>query len=767
MKRLLFVVLALIVVSIVVSAALLKKVPAGHEAVRVDWSGDISVYRSGYHFILPGTKDFILYPTGLVQYRFPKYGTAEVLTENGEPAHVAFEFGLEVTVGASRKLYEHFSEDFDGAMRRLVQTAAEIEAAAVPAIVDRQAYLEAVADNVAGELSGLGVVVKSYSMSAGGDEEVDQARAEAGVPQEPPRKLIIVGVDGGDWLNLQPLIESGRLPNFARLLRDGATGPLRSMEPMLSPLLWTTMATGRYPEDHGILNFTVADPETGKKVPITRHYRKVDAFWNMAGDYGRKVAIVGWLATHPAEIVNGVMVTDKVGYLAYAPEDRDEAMHGAVYPKSWRETISKLVVRGSQVPYEDCERIIHIDRSEFEKHNSIDFDPRDSINNLILLYASTRTFENIGIHLWEETHPDLLAVYFEWVDAVSHLFVLQSPPRLPEISDVEYRRFKDAVEQAYVVQDGVVGEFIERMDDDTILMVVSDHGFKTGASRLKNRPEIWAGNAAKWHRMNGIIALYGRGIKRGYKIKDATILDIAPTILALTGLPRAADMPGKILTTAFEPLLEAELNTRMVATLERADREESPDDSDPEAASAATAEAMKKLEALGYLAPDNADALNNLGQRYQQRGEFLQAIEEYKKAIAMRPSFYAAYNNLAVCYGKLGRLEEAERAFLKVIEIKPDDFYAMNNLAVTYIQAKRMDEARTMAEQAVRTEPGYVNGHITLGSIYAMTGEFDRAEREFKTALELDPDAADAAENLSKLERHRRAVQSTPGEDSE
>ena len=88
---------------------------------------------------------------------------------------------------------------------------------------------------------------------------------------------------------------------------------------------------------------------------------------------------------------------------------------------------------------------------------------------------------------------------------------------------------------------------------------------------------------------------------------------------------------------------------------------------------------------------------------------------------------------------------------LKTIEIKPDDFYAMNNLAVTYIKTQKMEEARRWAERAVRTEPGYVNGHVTLGAIYAMTGEFSKAEKEYETALELDPGATNAAENLKKL----------------
>ena len=754
MKRILLVLLGVVVLGVVIAAVLVKRVPDGFEAVRVSLEGDISVYDGGYHLIPPGAKDFILYPTGSVSYRYPKYGAADVMTESGETVQAAFEFTLGVPTGSSRKLYERFSEDFEAAMRRLIQAAAEIEAASFPSGGNRQEYLDAVARNVSGELRGLGVTVSGYSLPVWGDEVGKRARAEAGVGDEPPRKLIVVGVDGGDWLNLRPLIDSGRLPNFARLMRDGATGPLRSIEPMLSPLLWTTIATGMHPEDHGILNFTIVDPKTGKKVPITRYYRKADAFWNILGDYGRSVAIVGWLATHPAEKVQGVMVTDKAGYLAFAPEDRERSQTGlaaAVCPDSRAEEVSGLIVHGEQVPYDECNKIIHIDKDEFEKHSSLDFDPKDSINNLILLYASARSFENIALHLLAKDRPDVLAVYFEWVDAVSHLFMLHSPPKLPDIPAEEYNKFKDAIEQTYIVQDEILGKFMDRQDDDTILMVISDHGFKSGSSRLKNRPEIWAGNAAMWHRLDGIVALYGRGVRKGYTIEDASILDVTPTILALQGLPRAADMPGNVWLGAFESSLQQELNSNTVATLQRDRGADTTAGPPPAVTDAASAEAMKKLEALGYLTPDNADALNNLGQRYEARGEYLKAIEEYRKAIALRPDFHAVYNNIAVCYGKLGRLEEAEQALLKTIEIKPDDFYAMNNLAVTYIKTQKMEEARRWAERAVRTEPGYVNGHVTLGAIYAMTGEFSKAEKEYETALELDPGATNAADNLKKL----------------
>jgi Flp pilus assembly protein TadD len=111
----------------------------------------------------------------------------------------------------------------------------------------------------------------------------------------------------------------------------------------------------------------------------------------------------------------------------------------------------------------------------------------------------------------------------------------------------------------------------------------------------------------------------------------------------------------------------------------------------------------------------------------------------------------------------MGDLDEAETALLKTIELKPDDFYAMNNLAIIFIRTGRIESALKAAELAVATEPGYVNGRITLGSVYGMMGELEKAEREFMKAMEIEPNAPGAAENLEKVRSQMRANKDTGG----
>src|SRR5260221_9668751 len=109
----------------------------------------------------------------------------------------------------------------------------------------------------------------------------------------PARKVLLIGVDGADPAMLDRLIGEGRLPSFARLKAGGASGRLRSREPLLSPILWTTIATGRKGQDHGILDF-VEIATDGKPVPITSSRRRVPALWNVLGPAGKSAGVIGW-----------------------------------------------------------------------------------------------------------------------------------------------------------------------------------------------------------------------------------------------------------------------------------------------------------------------------------------------------------------------------------------------------------------------------------------------------------------------------------------
>ena len=138
----------------------------------------------------------------------------------------------------------------------------------------------------------------------------------------------VIGLDGADWKYLDELMASGAMPELQRLVREGRHGVLKTEQPPLSPLLWTTMMTGVSPLEHRILDFARRRPGDGVPEPITSSERRVPAVWNMAAGARRRVVVLGLWATHPAEAVNGLMVADRFFSFLHP----DEAPAGSVAP---------------------------------------------------------------------------------------------------------------------------------------------------------------------------------------------------------------------------------------------------------------------------------------------------------------------------------------------------------------------------------------------------------------------------------------------------
>ena len=72
---------------------------------------------------------------------------------------------------------------------------------------------------------------------------------------EPKTKVVVLGFDGASWETIDPLIEKGKLPFLKRLKDESAWGPLTTFKPTKSPVIWTSIATGKTMIKHGILDF--------------------------------------------------------------------------------------------------------------------------------------------------------------------------------------------------------------------------------------------------------------------------------------------------------------------------------------------------------------------------------------------------------------------------------------------------------------------------------------------------------------------------------
>ena len=123
-------------------------------------------------------------------------------------------------------------------------------------------------------------------------------------------RLLLVGWDAADWKVIDPLLAKGEMPHLARLLEQGVRGNLATIHPPLSPMVWTSIATGKRPPKHGILGFTEPTPDGLSVRPISNLGRKTKALWNIVHQNGRSSIVVGWWPSHPAEPIRGAMVSD-------------------------------------------------------------------------------------------------------------------------------------------------------------------------------------------------------------------------------------------------------------------------------------------------------------------------------------------------------------------------------------------------------------------------------------------------------------------------
>jgi Type I phosphodiesterase / nucleotide pyrophosphatase len=207
----------------------------------------------------------------------------------------------------------------DGGDPELVSNATSSLTLAEAAQHPRQTS-NAILASLQAELERLGLAPHSVAARLVLPKGIEQVRSVPAVAGKSRRAnpVIFIGLDGADWELLDDYMARGLMPNLAALVREGASGPLFTEHPPLSPLLWTTMMTGVSPLEHQIFDFTRFNPSSGTKEPITSDERKVPAIWNMATQAGKRVAVFGLWATYPAEPVRGLDVSDRLFTFLYS-----------------------------------------------------------------------------------------------------------------------------------------------------------------------------------------------------------------------------------------------------------------------------------------------------------------------------------------------------------------------------------------------------------------------------------------------------------------
>ncbi len=401
-------------------------------------------------------------------------------------------------------------------------------------------------------------------------------------------KVLLVGIDGASFRVLDPLLAAGEAPQFQALVGRGSRGVLKSENPMASPALWTTIATGRSRREHGIEDFIVRkDPKRPRAgVLVSSRDRKTLALWNIVPAFGKRTGFLGWWASWPAEPVLGWNVSDRFTRERWNEWYGGNKREHTAYPPELVQQLQPLVVEPSDPPMAEIDALVTLspeERAEFLAAKKPLFGHGLSVFKYA--YCSQRSYEKMALQLLDKGQPDLTGVFLVANDPVSHCFWhFYEPEAYPQGVDPEKAaRLGRLIPNFYKHNDAYLGELLKHVAPDTVVLVVSDHGFD--ASRqlpaLKALPGLFEGSEAERAAMNGMVAVGQSGkhqldgiviaaggpIRRGIPV-SATQYDIAPTVLALLGLPVPRDMPGRVLEELLEPDFLAAHPVQRIASYE-------------------------------------------------------------------------------------------------------------------------------------------------------------------------------------------------------
>jgi predicted AlkP superfamily phosphohydrolase/phosphomutase len=370
---------------------------------------------------------------------------------------------------------------------------------------------------------------------------------------KPKPRVVVIGVNGMEWDILRPLMVQGKLPNLASVIKRGTYGKLRTVSAPNCPRVYTTMFTSTKPEEHGVSGFIVGG------ITANTNMLKEEPIWSILSKNAVTVGMANVPATFPVMPVNGYMISGMLtrgkncedGVLC-APKLSEVEGGDAVYPAALK---TELLGKVGDF-YIDCERMPSAE--ELKGHES------EVIDNWLKKVGVIRDQQTHLFNYLLDNHP----VDFTWFaqsceDRTGHWLYPIAPYNAGYNSKIDSVR-PDAFPNQYIAFDQVLGTILKHVDENTYLFIVSDHGIKplrefeetdphAHMDHEKTTPVIAKHDFADGDDVPGSFIAMGPGINQNLRLMgfDASVYDIAPTILHIYGIEQPVQMRGRVLNQVF------------------------------------------------------------------------------------------------------------------------------------------------------------------------------------------------------------------------
>lgn len=259
-------------------------------------------------------------------------------------------------------------------------------------------------------------------------------------------RVLAIGIDGATFDLIRPWADDGDLPNLARLMAQGAHGPLESTLPPVTSPAWPTFATGKNPGKHGVFDFI--RPLGGRFELVNASSLRAPTLWQILSRAGRKVGIMNVPVTYPPQPVNGFIIG---GMLSPMTGD-------FTYPTRFLDQYAKQLE-----PY----RIAP----------DVQYKPGNEEGFLADLLDLVDRRGQYALRLMQDHPSDFSMFHFQATDVLQHALWKLIDPSHPRYDRKLAARFGPSFKRVYQRIDSYIGRMLERVGDDATVIVMSDHGF--------------------------------------------------------------------------------------------------------------------------------------------------------------------------------------------------------------------------------------------------------------------------------------------------
>jgi len=281
------------------------------------------------------------------------------------------------------------------------------------------------------------------------------------IPKANETKVVLLGLDSASWRVLTPLIREGKLSKIEKMLEGSVKGNIITYGQAITPSVWTSIATGKTSDKHKITSFTTHEAGMESSIPVQSDHRQSKAIWNILSNLEYGVGLIDYIVTYPPEVVYGYNITN-LFWRGYSHN---------VYPEELIPIVKRIVKRTVSKPS--------------------NIDPR-----LNRLHRKIDVLMNLFNALYKPEHK-LTVVYTHTTDYISHRFWCYFDPEnfrdpIWGLSKEKIEKYKNVIGEHWERVDRLVGDILEKLDENTIFIIVSDHG-----SRPRTTPLIYYLNLNK------------------------------------------------------------------------------------------------------------------------------------------------------------------------------------------------------------------------------------------------------------------------------